>query len=129
MKPFSVISGNHVPLEKKELARRFRQEATLNEAAVWEWLRNKRMMGLKWRRQQVIEGFIADFYCAQYHIALEIDGEIHDTKRVKEYDIERDAVFAQKGIQTIRISNSSCTRDNLENLIKATLHGESCLKR
>ncbi|MBF0231961.1 MAG: DUF559 domain-containing protein [Desulfamplus sp.] len=124
-----VISGNYVSPDKKALARQFRKKPTSKEAEVWELLRNRQMMNLKWRRQQVIEGFIADFYCAQLHLALEIDGDVHTTEKSKEYDEERDAVFAGKGIQTIRITNSDCTRESLRNMIQQKLSPSPSLER
>jgi len=117
----SVTSGQFVSAEKLELARQFRKEPTPKEAEVWEWLRNRKMLGLKWRRQQVIEGFIADFYCAEHHLALEIDGATHNTAEAQEYDRIRDNIFAQKGIKTLRISNQDCTQQHLQTQIQNTI--------
>ena len=116
-----VTSGNPVSSQKRILARQYRQNPTPKESEVWKWLLNRGMMNLKWRRQQIIEGFIADFYCAEHRIVLEIDGGVHNSESAEGYDAERDIVFARKGIQTIRISNSTCTKENLEALIHNTL--------
>ena len=116
-----VTSGNLVLPQKMALARQYRQNPTSKESEVWKWLRNRGMMNLKWRRQQIIEGFIADFYCAEHRIVLEIDGGVHNSESAEGYDAERDIVFARKGIQTIRISNITCTKKNLEALIHNTL--------
>jgi very-short-patch-repair endonuclease len=56
---------------------------------------------LHFRRQQVISGFIADFYCASAQMAIELDGSVHDGQCVE--DDERDRAFATKGIRTMRI--------------------------
>ena len=126
----SVTAHNFVAPEKLEAARQFRKQPTPNEAEAWEWLRDRRMLGLKWRRQQVIEGFIADFYCAGHHLALEIDGGIHQTDEAIEYDQIRDNIFAQKGIKTLRVSNEDCTpgylKAQIEKAVSSPLaiHGE-----
>ena len=116
-----VISRQRIDPTKLELAKRFRKEPTEQEAQVWGWLRNRRMKGLKFRRQQVIEGFIADFYCAEYHLAIELDGNIHETEEAKSYDRAREEIFAAKGIRFIRIRNEKCTIDELEDRINKFL--------
>ena len=113
MKP-PVITGNKIAPEKLELARKFRKEPTSIEAQVWEWLRDRRMLGLKFRRQQIIEGFIADFYCAELRLALEIDGTVHDTPEAHAYDEARDAAFNGKNIQVLRICNDHCTQSFIQ---------------
>ncbi|TVR60486.1 MAG: DUF559 domain-containing protein [Candidatus Competibacteraceae bacterium] len=121
----SVTAHNFVTPEKLELARKFRKDPTSKESEVWEWLRNRRMLNLKWRRQQVIEGFIADFYCAEHHLALELDGAIHDSEQSVEYDQIRDNIFAQKGIRTLRISNDHCTHAYLQAQIEQIIRSPS----
>jgi very-short-patch-repair endonuclease len=71
-------------LHKKTFARNLRKEATSEEKKVWNALRNRKVLNLKFRRQHVIEGFVVDFYCHELRLAIEIDGKIH--KRQKEYD-------------------------------------------
>lgn len=72
---------------------------------------------LKWRRQQVIDGFIADFYCSELNTVLEIDGSVHDSEEEKEYDEIRTAVFDSKGIKTYRLRNEDCDLQHLMALI------------
>jgi len=110
----SVVTGNPVSKEKLELARKFRKEPTPEEALVWEWVRSRRLNGLKFRRQQIIEGFIADFYCAELRLALELDGAVHDTPAARDYDEIRDAVFANKGVSVLRIRNTNCTHEHIQ---------------
>jgi len=59
---------------KVALAKINRSEPTAAEAAAWDLLRNRRCLGLKFRRQHVIRGFIVDFYCPELRIAVEVDG-------------------------------------------------------
>lgn len=118
LEPLHVIKCNRINPAKLELARQFRKTPTPKEDEVWQWLRRNQMLGLKWRRQQIIEGFIADFYCHELSLVLEIDGEVHLSKEQMEYDQYRDYVFQSKGIYTIRISNELCTQENIKKLIE-----------
>jgi very-short-patch-repair endonuclease len=94
---------------KKTLARKFRRHQTLYEEKVWKILRSRRCLGLKFRRQYVIKGFILDFYCFEYDLAIEIDGAVH--LKQKEYDEERDHVLRSIGIKVIRIRNPEIDND------------------
>lgn len=118
LEPLHVIKCNRINPAKLELARQFRKNPTPKEDDVWQWLRRNQMLGLKWRRQQIIEGFIADFYCHELSLVLEIDGEVHLSKEQMEYDQYRDYVFQSKGVYTIRISNELCTQENIKKLIE-----------
>ncbi|MFC1617618.1 endonuclease domain-containing protein, partial [Candidatus Margulisiibacteriota bacterium] len=69
---------------KKEFARALRKDQTKSEDIVWEALRDRRFMSLKFRRQHVIKGYVVDFYCRSYKLVIEIDGKIHDSQ--KDYD-------------------------------------------
>ncbi len=94
---------------KKEFARKLRKEQTPEEAIVWSVLRNRQFMGLKFRRQHVIEGFVVDFYCHELLLAVEIDGGIHD--RHKYYDDLRQGLIECRGIRFIRVSNDEIQKD------------------
>ena len=117
-KSYGVIRNQRINPEKLELARQFRKNPTESEDVVWQMLRNRQIKNLKWRRQQVIDGFIADFYCAELNVVLEIDGPIHDNEEVKEYDEYRTSVFASKGIKIFRLKNEDCDRKHLIELIE-----------
>ena len=119
---YSVIRCQWVNPEKLELAKSFRKVPTESEETVWQLLRNRKIKNLKWRRQQVIDGFIADFYCAELNVALEIDGAVHDTDEAREYDEIRTAVFESRGIKTIRIKNEYCDKQHLIDLIEPLLN-------
>lgn len=114
----SVVRGQWVTPEKLELARHFRKNPTEEEETVWKLLRNRKIKNLKWRRQQVIDGFIADFYCAELNVVLEIDGLIHEDEEVKEYDDYRTSVFESRGIKTYRLKNEHCDKQHIIELIE-----------
>ena len=83
-------------------ARNLRREATHPEKIVWNELRGRKFLGLKFRRQHVLRGFVVDFYCAELKLAIEIDGKAHD--RQKNYDDIRQELIEFKDISFIRIS-------------------------
>ncbi len=94
---------------KKEFARRLRKEATKEEKIVWEVLRNRKYLNLKFRRQHVVEGFVVDFFCYELDLAVGIDGKIHEMQ--KEYDELRQNIIEEKGIKFIRVTNEEIRKD------------------
>ena len=88
-----------------ERAKAMRENMTDAEEAVWKLLKSKNMLGLRFKPQHPIDIFIADFYCHQLKLVIEIDGGIHKSKEQKEYDIGRTAELEQWGIKVIRFSN------------------------
>lgn len=77
-----------------QLAQDMWKHATPTEEIVWEILRNRSIHGLKFRRQHPFSTYIADFYCHEAKIVIEIDGKIHENQ--KEYDTNRDTEMQQK---------------------------------
>jgi very-short-patch-repair endonuclease len=88
---------------KKIFAKQLRKGPTKTEKIVWELIRNRKFMGLKFRRQHVIEGFVLDFYCHEMKLGIEIDGGIHF--RRKDYDRLRQEVIESESVNLIRITN------------------------
>lgn len=99
---FTVI-GNRPAPEKIEAARRMRLEPTAAEKALWRSLRTNRLDGWHFRRQQVIAGYIVDFYCHAAALIIEIDGDVHLSQ--VEYDQERDAALTALGFRVLRFTN------------------------
>ncbi|MDD5594527.1 MAG: endonuclease domain-containing protein [Candidatus Margulisbacteria bacterium] len=100
---------------KRDFARQLRQGQTPTEERVWELLRNNQLLGLKFRRQHVIEGFVADFYCHEQRLAIEIDGGIHEKKMNKDYDELRQREIEAEDIKVVRISNEEFEKN--ENIL------------
>jgi very-short-patch-repair endonuclease len=100
-----ITRGQNVQLEKLSLAKRLRREMTPAERALWRALRRNVLDGLHFRRQQVIEGFIVDFYCDAAKLAIEVDGTPHEEQG--EYDEMREGVIALQGVRVIRIPNEA----------------------
>lgn len=88
---------------KVERARALRRDMTPEEQTLWRELRLLRRRGHVFRRQQVIAGFIADFYCYAAQLAVEVDGAIHDER--EEYDTARDEVLASHSVTVLRVAN------------------------
>ena len=82
-----------------------RQQSTEAEKLLWTELRNKKINGLKFRRQHPIDKFIVDFYCHEKKLAIELDGGVHDKKVNKEYDEARTAMLAGLNVIVLRFKN------------------------
>lgn len=106
-----VVRNPVVTGEKAQLAKKLRRRATGTERRAWTMLRNRGCLGLKFRRQQVIGGFVVDFYCAEHRLALEFDGPIHETQR--EEDRQRDAALSRLNVRIVRIHNEQLSRETL----------------
>lgn len=114
----NTIINTNASQEKLELARHFRQNMTQVETKLWKRLRANKLNGLHFRRQQVILGFIVDFYCHKYQLIVETDGDVHDSQ--KEQDVEREKVLTQNGFLIIRFTNAQ-VENNMEEVLKRIL--------
>src|SRR3990172_6754032 len=94
----NLIPGQRVTKEKLERARELRLEMTPAEKTLWQELRGNKL-GAHFRRQQVIAGFIVDFYCHKADLVIELDGNIHERVEQKESDAERVLVLSKMGRQ------------------------------
>ncbi|HXM39074.1 MAG TPA: endonuclease domain-containing protein [Gemmatimonadales bacterium] len=102
-------------------ARQLRRQRTPAERYAWSLLRNRRILGLKFRRQHVVHGFIVDFYCIAERIILELEGDAHDSPAQRSYDNARSEFLAAAGYRTIRIRNRDVTPERLESVLKEAL--------
>lgn len=88
-----------------EIAREQRKKATPAEELFWELVRDRRFMGLKFRRQHQIGEYLTDFFCDEKSLVVELDGGVHSTEERKAKDHKRDAYLRSIGMTVIRISN------------------------
>lgn len=88
-----------------EFAKAMRSNATDAEHLMWQLLRAKRFMNLKFRRQHVIAPYIVDFYCHELGLVIELDGSQHGTDDGKEYDAERTKFLEALGLKVVRYWN------------------------
>jgi very-short-patch-repair endonuclease len=100
-----LVRGQRVARIKVELSKAYRKELTRAEKRLWAALRGKRLDGVRFRRQQVIDGFIVDFYCHTAGLVVEVDGSVHDEQ--VEYDAAREDILAARGIRILRFSNDA----------------------
>jgi len=88
-----------------EIARRLRQNQTSAEEMLWACLRSRRLIGAKFRRQQPLGRYIADFYCHEARSAIEVQGGLHSHEDQREYDDIRQEVIEQLGIKILSFTN------------------------
>ena len=88
-----------------ERARELRKNQTPAEEIAWDLLRDRRFERLKFRREHQINNYIADFFCAEHQIDVELDGEIHKSPEVREKDATRDAMLRSLGFKVLRFPN------------------------
>ena len=92
----------------KNLARSNRKAGNLSEVLLWQELKQSKL-GVRFHRQTPIGNYIADFYCKEKNMVIEIDGWSHDDKY--EYDKARDEYMRSLGINVLRISDIDVKRD------------------
>ena len=94
-----------VPVQTKHISRReLRQNQTPAEEMLWVLLRDQRLDGTKFRRQHPLGRFIADFYCPDLRLAIELDGGVH--KETIEQDRARDEAITGHNVRIVRLKNS-----------------------
>jgi very-short-patch-repair endonuclease len=82
-----------------------RREATTAESLLWELLRDRRLLGRKFRRQHPIGQFIADFFCDDARLIIEIDGAVHREPTQQERDRLREEILREHGFAILRFTN------------------------
>jgi very-short-patch-repair endonuclease len=105
--------------EKRDTARTLRRNATDAERAMWRLLRDRRLAGIKFRRQVPIGPFIADFASIAHRLVVEIDGGQHAESPS---DARRDAFLAAEGWRVLRFWNNDVTQNRdgvLESIAQA----------
>ena len=103
-----------------EKARLLRANMTEAEKILWDKLKNRNVFKARFRRQHPVGIFIVDFYCHEYKLAIEIDGEIHLNKEVIEYDDGRSHDIEKFGIKILRYTNNEVFTD-LKTIIEQIL--------
>jgi len=94
---------------RKEL----RKNQTPQEEKLWWYLKDKRL-GVKFRRQHSVGGYILDFYCKEKKLIVELDGEVHNTKEAREYDLVRDKFFRELDYTVLRFKNNEIEKNTKE---------------
>jgi len=87
----------------QQRAKEMRHDPVLYERRLWKLLRDRRLEGLKFRRQVVIGRYIADFVCLRHRLIVEADGPTHDASL---HDVERDAFLREQDFRILRFPNT-----------------------
>lgn len=104
-----IENYSKVPDYIKNLSKDFRKKSTKTEDLLWEILRNRKLNNLKFRRQHPFGKYIADFYCDELRLVIELDWKIHENQ--KEYDKIRDEIISKYWVKIIRIQNEELIND------------------
>ena len=102
-------------------ARGLRKNSTGAELLLWNELRNSKLNGFKFRRQHPMNRFVADFYCHEAKLVIEIDGDIHQIAENKEHDDGRTYELKELGLKVIRFTNEEVLHSMKEVLNRISL--------
>ena len=105
----------NVPEYIKDLSKDLRHFGTDSEQILWEVLRNRKFNNLKFRRQHPFWRYVADFYCDEIKLVIELDWKIHENQI--EYDNIRDNLIKQYWVKILRIKNED-VYSNLTSIYK-----------
>lgn len=121
--------GKYMPDRKRQPAsermidrgRELRQKMTFPERLLWSKLRDHRLGGLKFRRQHPIGPYVADYYCHEVSLVIELDGRSHIGHEAE--DRQRQDYLEREGFRVLRFSNDKVIY-NLAGVLKAV--AEAC---
>jgi very-short-patch-repair endonuclease len=111
-----MSSPKYNKIEHKKLRQKLRKEMTPAEVRLWNILKGKQIDGRKFRRQQSLGPYIVDFYCSMESLVIELDGEVHNDAKRREYDAQRQEYIQGLGIRILRFENKMVFED-IENVI------------
>ena len=116
-----IFSPRHLPYNPnlKYYSRKMRRDGELAEALLWRYLKAKQT-GYVFNRQKPILNFIADFYCKELNLVVEIDGLSHFSDEAHTKDEERDRQMQVIGLRVIRVLDSD-VRKNPEHVVKCIM--------
>jgi len=106
-----IIYSTHMPdqlnnrPEMLPFRRKLRNRMTAAEVALWVMIKDRQLVGERFRRQFSVGHYVLDFYCPKYKLAIELDGAGHFTDEGREYDARRTEYLNSVGIRVIRFEN------------------------
>ncbi len=119
----NIVRGQKISAKQVEGAKELRRVMTPSEKILWKCLKANRLNGLHFRRQQIIHGYFADFYCHQHELIVEVDGDVHEFQQ--DYDAEREKYLISLGLRIVRFTNEEIT-NNLKDVLNKIV--EECQK-
>ncbi len=105
----------------KELARQLRNNSTKSEIRLWQQLKGKQMYGDDFHRQKPLLNYIADFYCYELKLVIELDGYTHQFEEVVKKDEIKQQELEEAGLTVLRFNDNEVMRD-INNVMR-TLEG------
>jgi adenine-specific DNA-methyltransferase len=102
---------------KHEFAKKLRREQTDAERKLWFVLRDRQFGGFKFRRQQPIGPYVADFACFEAKLIIELDGDQHGSDQGMAYDQSRTSFLQKEGFRVLRFPNHEAER-NLDEIME-----------
>ncbi len=108
------MRGLRIPESRR--SRQLRRDQTAAERKLWSKLRDRRLAGCKFVRQERLGPYYADFLCRAERLVIEVDGATHSTDKELAYDTQRTAFLEQQGLRVLRFTNVDVF-DNLDGVI------------
>jgi very-short-patch-repair endonuclease len=91
---------------EKQKRQRLRSHSPTAEQRLWFRLRNRQLLGYRFRRQYSVGHYVLDFYCPRLRLAIEVDGDSHFQADAPEYDQHRQRYIESLGIHVLRFTNT-----------------------
>jgi len=101
----------------KEFARQLRNNSTKSEIYLWKHLKGKQMLGYDFHRQKPLDNYIADFFCHELMLAIELDGYTHQFEDVIEKDEMKEKRLNELGVRVLRFQDEEVYTD-VENVLR-----------
>lgn len=92
-------------IEAKKVRQYLRRNTTPAEKRLWSKLRRSNLNGLKFRRQCGIGKYVFDFYCPEFKLAIEVDGDVHAEAGQIIKDMGKQLYATQLGVTVLRFTN------------------------
>jgi len=101
----------------KKFARELRNNSTKSEIKLWRFLKGKQMLGYDFHRQKPLLNFIADFYCYELRLVIELDGYTHQFEETIIKDEIKETKLNKVGLNVLRFEDNEVMND-IENVLR-----------
>lgn len=109
--------SNSAPILARDRARKLRRSSTGAERNLWAHLRDRQLKGAKFRRQHPVGPYIADFFCLDARLIIELDGGGHDRDEQRRADAARSTYLESCGYRVLRFWNNEVV-DNIDGVLE-----------
>jgi very-short-patch-repair endonuclease len=101
----------------KAFARQLRNNSTKSEIKLWQFLKNKQMYDYDFHRQKPLLNFIADFYCYELNLVIELDGYSHIFEETLQKDKIKEDELKKVGLDILRFDDDEVMND-IDNVLR-----------